>query len=682
MNRQMQSWVIPLGLLVILILSFGLMIPWLGFYWDDWPVIMTYRLQGVEGFWKFYQYDRPISAWTYAVTMPILGIQPANWHIFTLMLRWLTVISMWWTSTLVWPNHKVKVTWAAFLFAIYPVFTQQAISVAYSQHWLCYLLFFISLGTMLQARRTPRWFFPLTVLSLVTSLAHLLTMEYFAGLELLRPVLLWFLASEKPGTFRDRATAVLKAWLPYLTALTGFVIWRLVFLKFPGEDANPPILLFELFKTPVQSILRLAQNALQDIAYLFVNVWTNSIKTDTLQLQDRFVLFSWGVAVLAAAGIFAFLKWLGHYEQATEAPPAASSSWRLQCLLAGVFSVLLGTLPVWITDRQIIVGMYSNRFGLPAMFGMSLVMVGLIDWFIAGRRKQIFLISVLVGLAVGQHVRLSNDYRWSWVKQTRFYWQLSWRAPHIQPETAIFSEGEIFPNVGLYSTAAGINLLYPTTRSSDILPYWFYSLGREFAHQMPEFQSGIHLEQGFRNYVFRGDTRSGLVLQYEPDRFDCLEILTAADRNTPEIAANTLLAMQNTDLAKIDAQPSEPGYPPTQIFGAEPERGWCYLYQKADLARQEKNWQQVVALSEHASEQGYDLRNSQSNTPQEWIPFIEGYAHTGRWSDAVTLTQAVLEKEPRMAPRLCDVWNGLENTYPETVEIQEIRSKLDCTTQH
>lgn len=681
MSRQLRSWIIPLGLLILLIVSFGLLIPWLGFYWDDWPVIMTYRLQGVEGFWKFYQYDRPFSAWTYAVTVPVLGVRPVVWQTFTLMLRWLTVVSMWWTLTLVWPKHKVKAAWAACLFAIYPVFTQQAISVAYSQHWLCYLLYFVSLGAMVQARRTPRWFYPLTLLSLITSLVQLLTMEYFAGLELLRPFLLWFLISEKRGSFRERAVEVLKAWLPYLVTLTGFVIWRLFFLKFPGEDANPPVLLYEMLKAPVSGVLRLAQNALQDIAYLVVNAWTNTFKAEALQLQDRFVFFSWGLAVLTTVGVLVSLKWLSRKEPVEEAP-TSTSSWRQQFLLIGVLGVLLGTLPVWITDRQIIVGMYSNRFGLPAMFGMSLVLIGLIDWLITDHGKQMLLVSILVGLAVGQHMRLANDYRWSWVKQTRFYWQLAWRAPFIQPGTPVFSEGEIFPNVGLYSTAAGINLLYPTSRGSDILPYWFYSLGREFAHQMPEFQGGIPLEQGFRHYVFRGDTRGGLVIQYEPDQFDCLEVLTRADQSTPETAANTVLAMQNTDLSKIDAHAAQPGYPPTDIFGKEPEHGWCYLYEKADLARQQKDWQQVAALGDQASAQGYHLKNSSSNTPQEWVPFIEGYANSGLWADAAVLSEAVLEREPRMAPRLCEVWNALKDGGSAAPEIQEMRSKLGCASQN
>ena len=261
---KLNAWAVPAGLLALLIVSFGLFIPRLGFYWDDWPVILTGRLFGASGFWQFYQYDRPFSAWTYILTFPILGSTPIRWHIFTLLLRWGTSLALWWTLIRLWPGHRREGTWAAFLFAIYPVFTQQSISVAYSQHWICYFLYFISLGTMIQAYRLSpqnrRWFWPLTALSLASSLLQLFTMEYFVGLELLRPIILWILAAEKQANLRQRAAAVFRTWLPYLLALSGFVLWRLFILKFPDEEANPPVLLIKMLSSPLESMLRFPGN--------------------------------------------------------------------------------------------------------------------------------------------------------------------------------------------------------------------------------------------------------------------------------------------------------------------------------------------------------------------------------------------------------------------------------------
>jgi len=136
---------VPAALLFITVVSFGLIIPWLGFYWDDWPVIYLTQTEGTSGFWDFYQYDRPFSAWTYIVFAPLLGTSPQAWQIFTLLLRGLTAVFLWESLRLIWPEKPRQLFWVALLFAVCPIFGQQFVAVAYSQHWICYLLYFCSI---------------------------------------------------------------------------------------------------------------------------------------------------------------------------------------------------------------------------------------------------------------------------------------------------------------------------------------------------------------------------------------------------------------------------------------------------------------------------------------------------------------------------------------------------------
>ena len=155
---ESKSWSVPVALLIITILAYGLLIPFLGYYFDDWPVIWMTKT-GAD-FWEFYTYDRPFSAWTYVLETPIFGLQPWVWHTFTLIIRWLTSWAVWWVLSLLWPSRRQQVTWMALLFAVYPVYKQQPIAVAYSQHWTTFLLFLISLGGMLAYLRrgkSARW---------------------------------------------------------------------------------------------------------------------------------------------------------------------------------------------------------------------------------------------------------------------------------------------------------------------------------------------------------------------------------------------------------------------------------------------------------------------------------------------------------------------------------------------
>ena len=102
-------WSVPLGLLVVTVLAYGLLIPFLGYYFDDWPVI--WMTKNGSDFWEFYTYDRPFSAWTYVLTAPLFGLRPLGWHVFTLLLRWLTSWAswwVWWSSTGKRSPHPVR----------------------------------------------------------------------------------------------------------------------------------------------------------------------------------------------------------------------------------------------------------------------------------------------------------------------------------------------------------------------------------------------------------------------------------------------------------------------------------------------------------------------------------------------------------------------------------------------
>src|SRR3990172_7390272 len=67
------SWSLPVVLLVVAILAFGLFIPWLGFYWDDWPSIWFLHLLGPLGFRDVFASDRPFLGQLFILSTGILG---------------------------------------------------------------------------------------------------------------------------------------------------------------------------------------------------------------------------------------------------------------------------------------------------------------------------------------------------------------------------------------------------------------------------------------------------------------------------------------------------------------------------------------------------------------------------------------------------------------------------------
>ena len=76
-----------LTLLAAAILAYGLLIPQLGFYWDDLPMSWIRYQLGFEAMTKYFSTNRPIWALLYQVTTRILPYLPIYWQIFALLWR-------------------------------------------------------------------------------------------------------------------------------------------------------------------------------------------------------------------------------------------------------------------------------------------------------------------------------------------------------------------------------------------------------------------------------------------------------------------------------------------------------------------------------------------------------------------------------------------------------------------
>jgi hypothetical protein len=147
----------------------------------------------------------------------------------------------------------------------------------------------------------------------------------------------------------------------------------------------------------------------------------------------------------------------------------------------------------------------------------------------------------------------------------------------------------------------------------------------------------------------------------------------AAHPHLPELVKEFLPA---SNLERINPGENAPGYPPAVFFGSEPAHAWCYFYQKASLAVQTGNWEQASWLGDQAASLGYSPLSSGSNSPQEWLPFIEGYVRTGRVETARDLTRQAYEQDPKYGPRLCGLWRSL--AIPVAGEAEEIDDLLGC----
>jgi hypothetical protein len=682
MQKLRLSKTVPILLACICILAFGLLIPALGYYQDDWhPIYYGFR-RGLNSLWELFVFDnRPFASIIFMLGFRLWGFQPISWHIYSFVMRTLTVVFIWLAFKEIWPTRQREAAWTAILFAVYPLFKLQPLALIYSIHWTGFFFYSISIWFMLLAvRRKQKYVFLFTCLSLITSALHLVIIEYFVGLELIRPVLLWIIFSENEKNWKANLKQAVKYWLPYLVLILFYIIFRLFLIPRPpsGAERNALWLLYRFLEAPVNTAGYTLESVLMDLVTIIGAPLRELVNPDLYRFTQPASIAAVLLAAGAAIGLFFYFTKITVNENGGQ-PPLNQKQWQKQAVALGFFLVLLGPIPGWITDQFISLKnpLWSDRFGMASMVGASLLTVALIEILISNQKTQIILLSAITGLSIAWHFSNTNQFRWAWNDQKNFYTQLRWRAPYIQAGTTIFSDNELFEFMGEYPTQFALNTLYPKENPGRDLNYWYYSLYRNFNENRADLIDGIELRDSQYSSRFQGNSLDSLVINYKPDSGHCLWVIRPEDAdfdNLPEITREVGV-ISNLDRI-ITTSPLE-SPKPVEIFGNEQMDTWCYYYQQADLARQLKDWEQIAELWTTTVDKGIKPGDG-----FELLPFIEGLGRSGDWEKAEKLSKLAHSKTRRLNPLLCSIWGRIKESSEATVEqeqvLERINSKFNC----
>jgi len=571
---------------------------------------------------------------------------------------------LWWSMIKIWPHRAEKATWIAFIFLIYPGFSQQFVSVNSSRHILAIVLFFLSLGVMVWAIRKPKLYGRLTALSIILSLIGMLTSEYYYGLELVRPIIIWLVIEEKNRG--ERLRTLLRYWAPYLVLTSILFLWRYIISK----DVNYQLpIVDQLIANPLDSTMKLITTIIQDMFEVSVGAWSQVFAfPSSHEFGSRKTLFYWGLVLVCAILTFIYLY---KYRRDSQ-----DKRWGKQAVVLGLCSLFVGGLPFLVTGLEIKLSFPADRGILPMMFGGSILIVGLLDLLIRPRIVKILLLSVFVALAVGAHFQIAVSFQRDWNYQAAFFRQLSWRIPGMREGTSLLTQELPIAYSTDNSLAAPLNWIYATDISDRSMPYNIIYLDLRLGSSLPELKEGLPVSRDYRLLEFEGSLDDAIVFYHQPP--GCLRVLHPIyDAHYPQLPELIAAAVPFSNLKRIVIQPDEAAILPTNLFGNAPELSWCYYFEKADLARQQGDWQQVAAIGDVAF-----LLDDSPNHASERIPFIQGYAFTDRWDRAVELTVETIKINKFMEPMLCSIWEDISNNTASSDErkkaIVNIKERVNC----
>ncbi len=661
MNLRLSKKYVPLIIAFTTLVAYGLLVPFTGFYWDDWPFAWSARFLGPGDFNPSFAPFRPFLGPIFYFTTSLVPPIPLYWQIFALVIRFILGISAWWMFSQAWQDRPRLALVATFFMLVFPGYSQHWVAFTHiNQELIPFIFYLLSFGFTFKSLRAERPTLYI-IIALLLQICGIFPTEYFFGIEGLRFLLLF---SVYEGKFFERFNKTLKTWFPYLLIWILNAAWLIYYYKF-GAYASYAI-------TATQSITSLTflQSALDAIWKAGLYVWFQVIILTFTSLSMPTSLLTLG---LAAASFVFFVSYLKRNPQENNRETGFSTS----LIIIGILGILLGRLPSLAAGLPLTLQSSYDRFMISMMIGGSLFLLGVIELLFNNSRIKTHIFALIIALGIGQQFFNANIFRRDWENQRNIYWQMAWRMPALKPNTILLTHQMPIDYETDASFTAPINWTYAPNYTRSNIPFiMLYTEKRVGGGALPALEPNIPVTFNYRTVSFYGNTSQAVVI-YMP-KGGCLRVLdpSQGDMETYSRLPTVLTdAIPLSNPSRIITDATSAASP---MFFQEPPHEWCYYFTKAELAQQTGDHQKVISLGSEAAALGYHPTDS-----NEWLVFIKAYALTGDLKTAKALSDTALKGDIRVRRGVCAAWRKIQNQSPLDTknEVQQILLTFECKPQ-
>ncbi len=650
-------------------------------YKDDWYYIVDGYFGGPKIFRDMFFIDRPLRGYLWQYLFSLLGTDPLPYQIMAYIWRLISGLLYFWLLNLVWPKHEKTNLWIAMFFLLYPGYLWWVSGVEYQPYILTQLLQVFSFVTMLLFLKTSNvikklFFFGC---STIAGWIGLMFVDYTIGLELFRIVIVYLFISHEFGITQaaTRIKRTLTSWLPFLIVPVSFMIWRIFFFTNIRPETSISFQLSQFTSAPLQVSL----NWLQSFIKSFVNInftgWVKPFYDNffSIGLVDLLIaVFLGGLGVLAVK-LFFTKNSIADREDAGST--TETTSWKKEAIIGGVIGVAGGIIPIVLMNREITIESYSHYLLNILMAATPIIVAGV--YWVHSKKVRHGILLALVGFLI-----LSNySYSANVVKEettiAEFWQQVFIRAPRIAPDTTFLVSLPNGYDVDNWDAIwAPVNYLYAqpsdVTVVDGVVRYPFAGLKPEIETSkniLMNSEMGI----GYRTHLFY--TRyDQLVVLSQPTLGSCVHII---DSRWPRLSLfdsdQVLLFASQSDISNIISPRGYLNYD-ERIFGKLDEDNWCGIYQKAELALQLEQWDQIAGLKSEAESKGF-----KPGDEIEWMPFLQGAIYYG---DAEQITSIMSQiTQPFVASQACTTFNAMQQGgyYSNRTSMDEIEGLVCPVTE-
>lgn len=658
---QGAAWIFAIAALAYLPLASRL-----GYLNDDWYLMYDMQVKGADFFREIFAIDRPGRALLMRPLFELFKFSPLPYQLSAFAWRVLGGLCLYWTIRMIWSERKFLAWSTALLFTIYPGFLAQPNAIDYQSHIAGLFLALLSVGLSVQAVVSEKGSIKAgsTAAAILAGWGALSQMEYFIGVEFLRfgciAVLIWRRAGEG---WREKAIKVLRTSLPFLAIGGGFLFWRLFMFESVRKATDANLQISQLFSSPLTGLWWL-NYLLQDSLTVSIGAWSLPLYLLAFPMRLKDMGAGLGLAVVAVGGALAGMRMTQAQETSLQNKEAPELN--REAVLISLIAIVGGLLPVILVNRHVTLPDYS-RYTLIASVGAALLM-GLLIERIKGWNVQGSVLGVLVLSAILTHYGNTIRFVTETEATRNFWWQVSWRAPNIQEGVTLIASYPGSPLAEDYFIWGPANLIYHPEQQENNPVRVKLPAGVLTAEAIQQITSQGELETPLRrgNYLERDFGNVLVMIQSKPN--GCVRFING---QAPELSSvdeeRLILIAPHSRLEAIQTEGEAPT-PLRDAFGKEPEHGWCYTYQKADLARQRGDWKVIPQLLQTAMEKGY-----YPDDGVEWMPFLQAFAVLGE-NDSLRSTLKIISADKTLRVQACQVMTefagqqSLSNEVLETIE--------------
>ncbi len=627
-------------------------------YKDDWYYIVDGFFGGPRIFREMFYIDRPLRGYLWQYLFTLLKTDPLPYQILAYVWRLISGMLYFWLLNLVWPKHEKTNLWITILFLLYPGYLWWVSGVEYQPYILTQLLQVFSFVTMLLFLKSNNIIKKLFLLgcSALAGWIGLMFVDYTIGMELFRLVIVFlYVRHTLPlAKVAARIKKTILSWLPFLIIPAGFMIWRTFFFTNTRSETDINLQMGQFFAAPVQVGLLWLERLIKSFFNINLFGWIKPFADNFSSLGLLEFLIA---VVLCALAVFVVKKMMSKDDlddTGENENSSAASQWEKEALIGGAIGVIGGIIPIVLMNREVTIVSYSHYLLNPLMAAAP-ILYALINWVRSRNLRQGVLLALLGFLVISNY-----SYSVNIVKEeatiAKFWQQVTLRAPRLAPDSTLLVN---LPNgyaVDNWDAIwAPVNYLYAQPGHIDVSEG---AVHYPFAGLKPEIETSKNilmnseLGVGYRTHLFftRYDK---LVVLSQPTLSSCVHIM---DSRWPRLSLfdsdQVLLFASKSDTSNILSPKDYLNYD-EKIFGKLDEDNWCAVYQKAELALQMEQWDQIAGLKSEAEAKGY-----KPGDEIEWMPFLQGAIYYGETDQVKSIMSQI--SQPFVASQACTTFNAMQ----------------------